>query len=278
MCRNKTAAPLPDIRRSHGTGHMGHGLYTVVRSSKSADNNTKGAFAVVIPLYNHGATVVPVVEKALELHLPVIVVDDGSTDGGADRLKSLKKVDVLQHGSNRGKGAALITGFRRAAEKAAWAITLDADGQHDPGDALVLMQAIPERTRPIVVGTRQGMSDRNVPWTSAFGRKFSNFWIRLSGGPPASDTQSGFRIYPLPETMDLKVRAGGYQFELEVLVKAHRSGIPVIEAPVRVTYAPGAQRVSHFRPFVDFMRNARTFTRLITSRLLAWPVKLPGKD
>ena len=232
----------------------------------------RDAFVVVIPLYNHGSTVVSVVEKALDLSLPVIVVDDGSTDGGGDRLRRLDNVEVLQHGSNRGKGAALMTGFLRAAETADWAIALDADGQHDPDDARNLMQAISDAARPIVVGARQGMSDRNVPWTSAFGRKFSNFWIRLSGGPPVSDTQSGFRVYPLPETVDMNIKAGGYQFELEVLVKAYRSGIPVIEAPVSVTYAPGAQRVSHFRPFVDFMRNARTFTRLITCRLLGWPL------
>jgi len=248
-----------------------------VTPSRTAHSNPKETFAVVIPLYNHASTVVSVVEKALELHLPVIVVDDGSSDSGADCLQHIDNVDVLQHASNRGKGAALMTGFQRAMETAEWAITLDADGQHDPGDALTLMRAIPETSRPIVVGGREGMSDRNVPWTSAFGRKFSNFWIRLSGGPPVSDTQSGFRIYPLPETMGLKVKAGGYQFELEVLVKAHQSGIPVIEAPVGVTYAPGSQRVSHFRPVVDFMRNARTFTGLITCRLLAWPIKLLGK-
>ena len=241
---------------------------------KPAHDNPMGSFAVIIPVYNHGSTVVSVVEKALELRLPVVVVDDGSTDGGVDRLESVEHVDVLRHGSNRGKGAALMTGFQKAAEMADWAIALDADGQHEPGDALALMQAIPLTARPIVVGARQGMSDRNVPWTSAFGRKFSNFWIRLSGGPPVSDTQSGFRIYPLPEAMDLKIKAGGYQFELEILVKAHWSGIPVIEAPVRVTYAPGSQRVSHFRPFVDFMRNARTFTRLIIGRLLIRPFRL----
>lgn len=239
-----------------------------MRPSRTGDKHHKGAFAVVIPLYNHGATVAAVVEKALELQFPVIVVDDGSTDSGVKRLKNYDTVDVLQHGSNLGKGAALMTGFQRAAASAGWAITLDADGQHDPGDALTLIKAIPDTGRALVVGARQGMSGRNVPWTSAFGRKFSNFWIRLSGGPPVSDTQSGFRIYPLPETMDLKVKAGGYQFELEVLVKAFRSGIPVVEAPVRVTYAPGTQRVSHFRPFVDFMGNARTFTRLIACRLL----------
>ena len=240
-------------------------------ADNSPGRRPKGAFAVIIPVYNHGSTVVSVVEKALALHLPVIVVDDGSTDAGVERLENVDGVDVLHHDRNRGKGAAILTGFERALETADWAITLDADGQHDPEDALRLMQAIPDTTRPIVVGARQGMSGGNVPWTSAFGRKFSNFWVRLAGGPPVSDTQSGFRLYPLPESRDMKIRAEGYQFELEVLVKAHWSGIPILEAPVRVTYPPGISRVSHFRPFVDFMRNAGTFTRLITYRLLIRP-------
>lgn len=240
-----------------------------MRPAYSVENSPRGALAVIIPLYNHGSTIASVVEKAFELRMPVIVVDDGSTDDGADHLRRFGNVDVLQHGSNRGKGAALMTGFQRALEKADWAITVDADGQHDPGDAIVLMRAIPKNTRPIVVGARQGMDEKNVPWTSVFGRHFSNFWIRLSGGPSISDTQSGFRIYPLPEIMNLGVMAGGYQFELEVLVKANRAGIPIMEAPVRVNYPPAGKRVSHFCPFIDFIRNAKTFTRLIAYRFLA---------
>jgi hypothetical protein len=76
------------------------------------------------------------------------------------------------------------------------------------------------------------------------------------------------RLYPLPEAMNLNVRARRFQFEVEILVRAHWQGMPVIEAPVRVTYRPGAGRVSHFRPFVDFMRNSETFTRLIFMRIL----------
>ncbi|MBW1890137.1 MAG: glycosyltransferase family 2 protein [Deltaproteobacteria bacterium] len=238
---------------------------------KGSEKRKNGSFAFIIPVYNHGSTVASVVEKALNLNLPVIVVDDGSTDAGTDCLHEWDGVDVLHHRKNRGKGAAILTGFDRAVEIADWAITIDADGQHHPADALTLIEAIPENARPLVVGARQGMLDRNVPWTSRFGRKFSNFWIRASGGPAISDTQSGFRIYPLPESRALKTKAGGYQFELEILVKAHWSKIPVIEAPVRVTYAGGALRISHFQPFVDFMRNARTFSRLIAQRLLLRP-------
>ncbi|MCX5897685.1 MAG: DUF2062 domain-containing protein, partial [Proteobacteria bacterium] len=91
------------------------------------------------------------------------------------------------------------------------------------------------------------------------------------GGPAVSDTQSGMRLYPLPEMLDLPVRARRFQFEVEVLVKACWYGIPVLEAPIRVSYAPKNERISHYRGFVDFMRNSLTFTRLIFGRLFIAP-------
>jgi hypothetical protein len=112
------------------------------------------------------------------------------------------------------------------------------------------------------------MTGEDVPWTSRFGRGFSNFWVRMAGGPVLSDTQSGMRIYPLPEAANLGVRARRFQFEVEILVRARRAGIPVVETPVRVSYTPGMKRVSHFRPFVDFCRNSATFTRLIFQRIV----------
>lgn len=243
------------------------------------DPNGKGRFAVVIPLYNHGKTVASVVESALSLNLPVIVVDDGSTDQGCRDLTPAEGLQVVRHDVNLGKGAALLTGFKAAAGIADWAITLDADGQHHPPDALEMMAAIPDGLRPIVIGNRKSMLDAGAPWTSRFGRGFSNFWIDMSAGPKVADSQSGFRIYPLPETMLLGVRARRYQFEIEVLVKAHWAGLPIVETPVRVVYPPDGQRVSHFRPFVDFMRNTGAFTRLIWRRVFGLTaVSIPGID
>jgi hypothetical protein len=110
-----------------------------------------------------------------------------------------------------------------------------------------------------------------APWTSRFGREFSNFWVRVSGGPRVTDSQSGFRIYPLPETLQLPVKARRFQFEVEVLVQARWHGLPVIERPVGVDYRPGGQRISHFHPFFDFLRNFGLFARLITTRLVVHP-------
>ncbi|MBI5592054.1 MAG: glycosyltransferase family 2 protein [Deltaproteobacteria bacterium] len=232
------------------------------------DSGNKGRFAIIIPVYNHEHAVADVIKKSLCLNYPVFVVNDGSTDSTADRIKNIEGIRLLHHNENRGKGAAILTGFAQAAKIADWAITIDADGQHDPQDALNLIRAIPDNARPIVVGTRDGMAGTHVPWTSRFGRGFSNFWVLLSGGPRIADSQSGFRIYPLPEAMGLNVTSKRYQFEVEILVKAMWRKIPVIEAPIRVRYAPGKERVSHFRPFIDFVRNSNTFSRLIFQRIV----------
>ena len=231
----------------------------------------KGKFAVIIQVYNHGQTIESVAKQSLALNIPVFVVDDGSTDSTPDRITNLRGIQLLHHDENRGKGAAILTGFAEASKVADWAITLDADGQHNLDDAFKLVQAIPEKKRPIVVGVREGMALKHVPWTSRFGRKFSNFWVLISGGPGMTDSQSGFRIYPLPEAMNLNVIARRFQFEVEILVKARSKKIPVVETPISVNYPKGIERISHFHPFIDFLRNTRTFARLITWLILIYP-------
>ncbi|MDD5204971.1 MAG: glycosyltransferase family 2 protein [Desulfobacterales bacterium] len=231
----------------------------------------EGRFAVVIPTYNHGGRVAQVAEESLKLAFPVFVVDDGSTDSTQAVISDIKGVRLLRHSRNRGKGAALMTGFAEASKVADWVITIDADGQHNPKDALKMIKGIPENDRPIIVGMRRGMDGKSVPWTSRFGRKFSNFWVWLSGGPVVEDSQSGFRIYPVPEVMGLNVLSRRFQFEVEILVKARWKRMRVIEVPVGVSYAEGAERISHFRPMVDFLRNSSTFARLIFQRIIRRP-------
>jgi glycosyltransferase involved in cell wall biosynthesis len=231
----------------------------------------RSRFALIIPLYNHEEKVADVVLGVLKLGWPVFVVDDGSTDSSYERIKAIGGIVILRHRENEGKGAAIRTGFAAAAQVADWAVTIDADGQHHPEDVTHLIRAIPENQRPIIIGRREDMLTPDIPWTSRFGRQFSNFWVWLSGGPRMTDSQSGMRLYPLPEAMNMKVKARRFQFEVEILVKAAWKGIPVIEAPIRVTYQPGSGRVSHFRPFVDFLRNSSTFSRLIFMRIVILP-------
>ena len=225
--------------------------------------------AIIIPVYNHGRQIGEVVRRARLLNLPVFVIDDGSTDSTPEVVAALDGITVLRHAENQGKGAALLTGFRAAEQQGHdWAISLDGDGQHHPEDAKQLLKVIENGTRCLVVGKRQGMEDNaDVPWTSRFGRGFSNFWVWAAGGPLLADSQSGFRLYPLPESLHLDVRARRYQFEVEVLVKARLHELAVKEVPIRVVYQPKGVRVSHFQPWPDFRRNSVTFTRLIRERI-----------
>ena len=231
-------------------------------------DQTGDRFAFVIPVFNHEEMVTKVIEAALRHGFPIFVVNDGSTDTTPLKLADLNRITVLNHESNQGKGAALKTGFLEAAKVADWAITIDADGQHNPEDTVKLTSALNKGRKGIVIGIREGMEGENVPWTSRFGRHFSNFWVYISGGPLLKDTQSGFRIYPLPEILKLKTAGNRYQYEVEVLVKANWAGIDITEIPVSVSYSPGTKRISHFKPFLDFMRNTLMFSFLICQRIL----------
>jgi glycosyltransferase involved in cell wall biosynthesis len=225
--------------------------------------------AVVIPVYNHHQRVAEVIARARSLGLRIIVIDDGSTDNTTRVLAEEHGITVIRHPHNKGKGAALLTGFRAAMRGCDYALTIDGDGQHYPEDGKALLAAVGDGRRALVVGVRRGMDGEHVPWTSRFGRGFSNFWVWACGGPRLSDSQSGFRLYPLPEVLELQVHARRYQFEVEVLVRAHRNRLPILEVPVSVVYQPRGERISHFRPWRDFWRNSMTFSRLFFSRFFS---------
>ena len=260
VCGHSSSIPgASDTRPSVACGHS---------CAVHGTRDTGPSVACVIPVYNHGQRIEGVIRDALKLGLPVIVVDDGSTDSTPAILNRIPDITVLRHPENQGKGAALLTGFAAAVQLGYdQALTIDGDGQHRPEDAGALLQAVADGSRVIVVGRREGMVGKNVPWTSRFGRGFSNFWVWAAGGPLISDSQSGFRLYPLPEALQLNVKARRYQFEVEVLVRAKQQGINTVEAPIPVVYQPKGERVSHFRPWRDFCRNSSTFSRLIWERI-----------
>jgi glycosyltransferase involved in cell wall biosynthesis len=237
-------------------------------------------FGFVVPVYNHARTVRQVALEAARSGGPVWLVDDGSTDGTAQALEGLQGVTVLRHAVNQGKGAALLTGMRAAAEAGVhWVVSVDSDGQHVPAEAVGLLRAASESTRPVIVlGSREGMGGPKVPWTSRWGRRFSNFWVWFVGGPWVSDSQTGFRVYPAREILALPLRARRFQFEVEVLVCARRWGIAVCGVPVSVEYAPPGGRVSHFRPWVDFWRNTVTLGRMFFLRFAPRPALPPKVD
>jgi glycosyltransferase involved in cell wall biosynthesis len=240
-------------------------------------DNNKVKFVIVIPVYNHAKSLRDVVLKALEVHDTVMVVDDGSTDGGLDTLKGLDII-VLQHPINRGKGAALLTAAKASRRLGmTHMVSIDADGQHNPDDFKRFVPLVKKDPHAIIVGKRD-FQTMDVPGLSRFGRHFSNFWLRLQTGQAVRDTQSGFRSYPLAVLERLKLRENGYAFEVEVLVKAAWAGIALREVDISVYYPPGSERISHFHVFRDNLRlsllntklTLRSFVPVPHRRILDW--------
>ncbi|MBU0480840.1 MAG: DUF2062 domain-containing protein [Proteobacteria bacterium] len=227
---------------------------------------------LLIPLYNHGGTVASVVDRAVASGWQVLVVDDGSTDGGAATLAG-RQCEVLLLPENRGKGAAILAGAERARELGYEAvITVDADGQLDPAEAALLAEALPDNTPAMVIGARR-MDRDNAPGASLFGRAFSNFWVRLECGLELADTQSGFRLYPVNELLAIATGCRRYDFEVEIITRSAWAGIPIVSVPVSVHYPTPEERESHFHQFKDNLRLTCLHTRLVFRALMPWPHK-----
>lgn len=226
---------------------------------------------ILIPVYNHAATLRDVVSRAL-LHSEVIVVDDGSTDESIETVTGLN-VSVLHHHANRGKGAAIKTGAAFAAFRGyTHMITMDADGQHDPSDIPAFMDAVKKNPGDIIIGKRN-FNTANVPFASVFGRAFSNFWIRVQTGSGTGDVQSGFRSYPLSLFDALELHENRYSFEVEVLVKSVWGGIALKDIDISVLYQAGEKRISHFDLFRDNLSLTLLNTKLTFRSFLPIPHK-----
>jgi glycosyltransferase involved in cell wall biosynthesis len=220
--------------------------------------------AYLIPAYQAGPSLKSVIDglRARDPDATLLVVDDGSTDDTANVARAAA-VNLVSHERNRGKGVALRTGFQWLVEHGfESAVSVDADGQHPAEDAAALARhAAPASS--LVLGVRDLARD-GAPGPSQFSNAFSNWWVSLFSGLTLSDTQCGLRRYPLRATLALESDARGYGFECEILVRAARRNIPIVEVPVRVIYPPRAERVSHFHVVSD---PARIALRLVHTAL-----------
>ena len=217
-------------------------------------------FCVIVPTYNNVKTLSAVIDSILPYTSKLIVVNDGSTDGTAELLESKKveigdKLEVVAYGRNRGKWHAISKGLRAAAAaKFRYAITMDSDGQHFASDIPEFVAAAAAHPNTVIVGSRVLKTKNDVPQKNIAANKFSNFWFHAQTFINLPDTQSGFRLYPVEKINAIHIVSGRYEAELEVLVRAAWRFIPITSIPISVYYAPESERVSHFRPFTDFMR------------------------
>jgi len=211
---------------------------------------------VVIPCYNAGARLKPVLSRLCEAGIPVVVADDGSTDGSAN-VEDWPGVHVTRFPVNRGKGHALLAGIGCAlqAYPDLHAIVLmDADGQHDPQDLQKFIAAVLEHKGDLAIGQRS-FTLRDVPLASWLGNRATSLLTALLLGKWIADTQCGYRgLSPRFAKKVLEAVPGGrYETETAMLVYAVKAGFRLIMVPIRTSYEPG-NRSSHFRKGADSLR------------------------
>lgn len=222
---------------------------------------------VIIPTYNNEKTLEKLLRKTLEFTPDIIVVNDGSTDSTSQILNQFPHIHQIHLPQNKGKGFALRTGFKEARKRNfKFAVTLDSDGQHFPEDLVNFVNEIEKNGEALLIGDRN-MQQEGIPKKSSFGNWFSNFWFGFETGIKLTDTQSGFRLYPIQRMKNLKFFTRKFEFEIEVIVKSAWDGIQVKNIPIQVLYDE-SERVSHFRPFKDFTRISLLNTWLVIVALV----------
>jgi glycosyltransferase involved in cell wall biosynthesis len=207
----------------------------------------------LVPAYQASRTIGYLVAELLrcwpDRAAPIVVVDDGSTDGTGDVARAAG-AHVLTHPSNRGKGAALRTALAEAHRLGGrTAVCVDADGQHPATEAARLADH-PAPDQALLLGVRD-LLGAGAPRANRFSNRFSNGFLSMATGLLLRDTQCGLRRYPIEPTLSLGVKSNGYGFEAEVILRAAKAEWPIVQTDVAVIYPPKQERVSHFRVVRD---------------------------
>lgn len=234
---------------------------------------------ILIPIYNHRVTIGAVIDRLAPFGLPVFVVDDGSDDSTRATLHALAArnplVTLLHLETNRGKGAAVVHGFRAAhAAGFTHALQVDADGQHDIADVPRFLERSLARPEAVIAGSP--IYDDSAPANRRYGRYATHVWVWIETLSLAiGDSMCGFRIYPLAPTITLinKVSIPSRMaFDIEIIVRLFWYGVPVENLPTRVIYPEGG--LSHFDLWRDNLRISWMHTRLFFGMMPRLPLLL----
>lgn len=211
---------------------------------------------VLIPAYREAGRIAPVVRAVLAQGVDVLVVDDGSEDDTAAEARAAGAV-VLRHAVNRGKGAALVTGFAWVREQEYHCvITLDADGQHAAEDIGAFIAAYREGKWPVLIGNR--MADPvGMPRVRRWTNRYMSRLLSRRMGQTVPDTQCGFRLYECDLLREVTCRASRFDAESEILLALAARGVPMGAVPIRVIYGDERSKIRPLRDTLRFLRMLR---------------------
>jgi glycosyltransferase involved in cell wall biosynthesis len=215
--------------------------------------------AVIIPALNAERTLPRVVVESRAQLEPVLVIDDGSSDATGN-VAAAAGATVIRHPVNRGKGAALKTGFAWALENGFdGVITLDADGQHLASEIPKFLRERERSGSDLIIGGRSHLFEQMLP-RRRMANRFSAASIAFAAGVTITDSQSGFRFYSANLLRNVKLRANGFDMESEVIVRAGRRNFGIVTIPIELGFVDGIS-TSHYKPLQDTVRIAWTVIR-----------------
>ena len=224
-------------------------------------SDNKASIMVLIPCYQEANNIGLIAGACVRLGYTTIVIDDGSTDGTADRARAAKAT-VLRQEKNEGKGAAVAVGLRYAlnAECNA-AVLLDGDGQHLPSEIKRFVDAYRASHADCIVGNR--MSDTaNMPFVRRQTNRFLSWLLSKQMGQRISDTQCGFRLIARRAIPDaLLCLSSGFSADSKMLLQLAQYGYAIAEVPISTIYGDEKSKIRPVRDTLRFIRMLSKFRR-----------------
>lgn len=187
--------------------------------------------SVIIPIYNEAATCIDLINsvKAVSLEKEIIVVDDGSTDGTAEKLATLEGINLLTHTQNVGKGAAVQTATDHI--KGGIVVLQDGDLEYNPEEYHALVEQIQNKNTDIVFGSRW-LGKKNALSFHYVGNKLITLFSNMINQRWVNDMASCYKAIPADIFRNLELKSNGFGLEAEITAKIFRKGYKVKEVPI----------------------------------------------
>lgn len=212
-----------------------------------------GQCVIVIPCYNEAAGLAALLPELHQYSIPVIIVDDGSTDF-TPKLAEQHGASLIRLNNNQGKGTALRAGWKRAEEMGfTWALTMDGDGQHSPQDISHFLSLAAQGNHDLIIGNRMADTD-TMPCVRRWTNQWMSWMLSRTLKQSLPDTQCGFRLLRLALLKDLDLTTSRFEIESEVLAQVALTGHQTGFVPIQTIYKEEQSKIQPVRDALRWFR------------------------
>ncbi|HKG27058.1 MAG TPA: glycosyltransferase family 2 protein [Thermomicrobiales bacterium] len=194
-----------------------------------------GLVSVIVPVYNERPTVAELLRRVRAVRIPtqIIVVDDGSTDGTTEIVReeaARGTIELVVHGVNRGKGAAVRSGLARVRGEVV--IVQDADLEYDPAEYPRLLEPIEKGLAKVVYGSRFLGPHRAMYFWHSVGNKLLTLTCNVLFDTTLTDLETCYKVFTVDVVRSFRLRSDRWGFDPEVTAKVLKRGHRIYEIPI----------------------------------------------